>query len=96
MYYKMTGALNVLRSYTTSHPELPAPYIVLDHDDPGTSISILVWSLSDFEAWREALEIESDLVEISGFDGREWLSVHEGDFAPDLSIRITSRDLTKE
>ncbi|MDT0417825.1 hypothetical protein RM574_20295 [Streptomyces sp. DSM 41982] len=60
----LSAALGALQLLTLNHPELPAPCADVSTVFPDRLRLAFHESLADFEAWREALGVASEAVEL--------------------------------
>lgn len=71
-------AVLVLAALLAAHPELPAPYITISKPNKHSHVAGLEWlklqmpGLAALEAWREALAVPAESLEMDG----QFLKVH--------------------
>lgn len=89
-------AFRALDSLSAAHPALPAAYIVVYTDAKGFAVQL--HDPASFEAWRDALGIETDAVELKAFRNDSWLqadieyggvTVHLTGFGIDVPADVT-------
>ncbi|MFD7829181.1 hypothetical protein [Kitasatospora sp. NPDC059803] len=79
------GAAGALMAILTAHTDLPAPTIQLQQFfEPATDIPVGTWgvklslhrSLTAFEQWREALDMDPTSIDSAEYNASRWLSVY--------------------
>jgi hypothetical protein len=74
-FAEQEAAVAALADMAEAFPHLPAALIQLPHVYPGRLDISLHDSAADFEAWREALCLPAEAVELLHFKGSSWLAV---------------------
>lgn len=69
------GAIAALAAMAQAFPALPAAYIVVHQPVGGRGLLIQTRGPADFEAWREALRLPTEGVELEGHGRTAWLEV---------------------
>lgn len=71
------AALDLMREMACARPDLPAPYITVgSHSRQGmTYLKVQCSATGAFEAWRVALGLPSELVELKNAGGEDYLRV---------------------
>lgn len=81
--------LNLLRSHANYVSNLPAPYITINFHEGYSMLGLQLRSPADFEAWREALEIEESKIEMKTDGESHWLVAYDDDYTPEIRIRLS-------
>lgn len=72
---KQAAAYAVLSALTQTHGHLPAPYVTV-HTYGTTTVDLQLNTPQEFEAWRSALLVPTESVDIKSGSGRSWLAAN--------------------